>query len=78
MGPTEIQPVAESGEERMATSHAHHGSAQDKVITCSNTDVVVTGYDRFVVSYSEFQYRVWSGRQCMAGKVTEVMVKTPK
>ena len=41
----------------MALSQAGHDSAQTRVISCINTDVVVTDPDRLVVSYSDFQYR---------------------
>ena len=77
VGPAEAQLMAESREERMALSHAGHGSAQNRVISCSNTDVVVTGSDRFIVSYSDFQYRDEQGRQRKAIKVREVIVEMP-
>ena len=70
--------MAESGEKHRTPSPAGHGFAQDRVITCSNSDVVVTGPDRFVVPYSEVQHKEGAGRQRMAVKVPEVMVKTPK
>jgi hypothetical protein len=40
--------------------------------------VIVTGPDRLVVSYSDFQYRNGEDRQRKAIKVTEVIVETPK
>ena len=78
VGPKEAQLMAESVEERMALRHAGHGSAQTKVLSCSNTDVVVTGPDRFIVSYSDFQYRDEEGRQRKAIEVREVIVEMPE
>ena len=77
VGPDEVHLLARSVEERMALRHAGHGSAQTKVISCSNTDVIVTGPDRFIVAYSDFQYRDEQGRQRKAIKVREVIVEMP-
>ncbi len=77
VGPTESQLMAEAGEEGMPLSHTPHSSAQSRVISLSNTDVVVTGPDRFVVSYSDFQYRDGEDRQRKAIKVTRMIVETP-
>ena len=78
VGPKEAQLMAESVEERMALSHGAQRSDQTKVLSCSNTDVVVTGPDRFIVSYSDFQYRDEEGRQRKAIKVREVIVEMPE
>ena len=43
--------------------------------SCSNTSVVVTGPDRFLVAYSDFQYRDAAGRRCKAICVREVLLK---
>lgn len=40
--------------------------------SCANTSVVVTGSDRFLVAYSDFQHRDAAGRRCKAICVREV------
>jgi len=78
VGPKEAQLMAESAQERMALSHGAQRSDQTKVLSCSNTDVVVTGPDRFIVAYSDFQYRDEEGRQRKAIEVREVIVEMPE
>ena len=42
--------------------------------SCANTSVVVTGPDRFLIAYSDFQHRDAAGRRCKAICVREVRV----
>lgn len=44
--------------------------------SCANTDVVVTGPDRFLLAYSDFEHRTSDGQPCKAIKVTEVVCPT--
>jgi len=43
--------------------------------SCANTSVVITGPDRFLVAYSDFQHRNAAGRRCKAICVREVFVQ---
>ncbi|MDA2928237.1 hypothetical protein MYX78_13590, partial [Acidobacteria bacterium AH-259-G07] len=45
--------------------------------TCANTDIVVTGPDRVLVAYSDFQYKDRHGVRRKAIKVREVIVTPP-
>ena len=65
VGPSETELLKMSPEERWAFSGK---------ISCSNTDVVITAPDRFLVAYSDFLHRDDQGRQCKAIKVQEVIV----
>ena len=42
--------------------------------SCANLDIAVTGPDRFLVAYSDFQHKDADGRTCKAIKVREVSV----
>lgn len=65
IGPSEEDLLAKPLEEWWKLRH---------VYSCSNTTVVVTGPDRFLVAYSDFQHTGKDGRPCKAIKVREVMV----
>ncbi|MDE2755355.1 MAG: sialidase family protein [Acidobacteriota bacterium] len=65
VGPAETELLAMSPEDRWDLSGK---------ISCSNTDVVITGADRFLVAYSDFRYLDVQGRQRKAIKVREVIV----
>ena len=46
-------------------------------ISCSNTDVIVNGPDRFLLAYSDFLYRDEAGIRRKAIKVQQVVVQMP-
>ena len=68
VGPSEREILAQSPERWW--KHRHDWS-------CSNTSIVVTGADRFLVAYSDFRHRDSEGRQCKAIEVREVVVAAP-
>ncbi|HUT56357.1 MAG TPA: hypothetical protein VNA25_00620, partial [Phycisphaerae bacterium] len=65
VGPTEQELLAKPLGEWWAIRHD---------FSCANTSVVVTGPDRFLVAYSDFQYHAAAGRRCKAICVREVRV----
>ncbi len=65
VGPAEAELLAMSPEDRWDLSGK---------ISCSNTDVVITGADRFLVAYSDFRHLDGQGRRRKAIKVREVVV----
>jgi hypothetical protein len=65
VGPAEAELLAMSPEDRWALSGK---------ISCSNTDVVITGADRFLVAYSDFRHLDGQGQRRKAIKVREVVV----
>jgi len=42
--------------------------------SCANLDIAITGPDRFLVAYSDFQHKDADGRTCKAIKVREISV----
>ena len=66
VGPSERELLTMSPQERWDFSWK---------ISCSNTEVVITARDRFLVAYSDFHYRDDQGRQRKAIKVQEVIVE---
>lgn len=65
VGPTEKELLDRPLDEWWAIRHD---------FSCANTSVVVTGPDRFLVAYSDFQHRNASGQRCKAICVREVRV----
>ncbi len=65
VGPTKRELLARPLAEWWAARHD---------FSCANTSVVVTGPDRFLVAYSDFQHRNAAGQRCKAICVREVAV----
>jgi hypothetical protein len=67
VGPTEKELLARPLDEWWAARHDY---------SCANTSVVVTGSDRFLVAYSDFQHRNTEGQRCKAICVRQVVAGT--
>lgn len=66
VGPSEEELLTMSEEKWWSIRHD---------FSCANTDIVITGADRFLIAYSNFEHLDVKGRQCKAIKVQEAVVR---